>query len=57
MAQIPKFPSDGWGMFLEKAPNFTRVEMDKHVGSSGKKVGAGMHHSLPAGLAKAKTYL
>lgn len=57
MAQIPKFPSDGWGIFLEKAPNFTRVEMDKHVGSSGKKVGVGMHHSLPTGLAKAKTYL
>ena len=56
-AQIPKFPSDGWGISLEKAPRFTGVEMDKHVARSGKSMGAGMHLSLPTGLAKAKTYL
>ena len=36
MAQIPKLPSDGWGISLEKAPHFIRVEMDKHVARSGK---------------------
>ena len=56
-AQIPKFPADGWGISLEKSPHFTRVEMDKHVARSGKNMGAGVHLSLPTGLAKAKTYL
>ena len=31
--------------------------MDKHIARSGKNMGAGMHPSLPTGLAKAKTYL
>ena len=57
MAQIPKFPADGWAISLEKAPHFIRVEMDKHVTRSGKNMGAGVHLSLPTGLAKAKTYL
>ena len=56
-AQIPNFPADGWGISLEKSPHFTRVEMDKHVVRSGKNMGAGVHLSLPTGLAKAKTYL
>ena len=57
MAQIPKFPCDGCGISLKNAPHFARVEMDKDVARSGKNVGAGMHHSLPTGLAKAKTCL
>ena len=57
MAQIPKFPADGWAISLERAPHFIRVEMDKHVTRSGKNMGAGVHLSLPTGLAKAKTYL
>ena len=40
-AQIPKFPADGWGISLERAPHFTRVEMDKAVARSGKNMGAG----------------
>jgi len=56
-AQIPKIPSDGWGISLEEAPHFAGVELDKHVARSSKNMGAGMHLSLPTGLAKAKTHL
>lgn len=53
----PKIPSDGWGLSLEKAPLFTRAEMDKHIGQSGKHIGGEKHHSVPTGFRKAKTYL
>lgn len=53
----PKIPSDGWGLSLEKAPLFTRAEMDKHSGQSGKHIGGEKHHSVPTGFRKAKTYL
>ena len=43
LAQIPKFPSDSWGISLEKAPHFARVEMNKHVARSSKNMGTGMH--------------
>ena len=56
-AQILKIPSDGWGISLEEAPHFTGVELDKHIARSSKIMGAGMHLSLPTGLAKAKTHL
>ncbi|XP_044173980.1 uncharacterized protein LOC114948627 isoform X2 [Acropora millepora] len=56
-AQILKIPSDGWGISLEEASHFTGVELDKHIASSSKIMGAGMHLSLPTGLAKAKTHL
>ena len=52
-----KFPADGWGISIEKAPHFARVEMNKHVARWSKNIGAGVHLSLPIGLAKAKTYL
>lgn len=55
----PKIPSDGWGSSLEKAPLFTRAEMDRHIGKSGKQIGGDKHahHSVPTGFKKAKTYL
>ena len=55
----PKIPSDGWGLLLEKAPLFTRAEMDRHIGMSGKHIGGDKHahHSVPTGFKKAKTYL
>ena len=55
----PKNPSDGWGSSLEKALLFTRAEMDRHIGKSGKHIGGDKHahHSVPTGFKKAKTYL
>ena len=55
----PKIPSDGWELSLEKAPLFTRAEMDRHIGMSGKHIGGDKHahHSVPTGFKKAKTYL
>lgn len=55
----PKIPSDVWGLSLEKVPLFTRAEMDRHIGMSGKHIGGDKHahHSVPTGFKKAKTYL
>ena len=53
--RTPKFPTEGWGTSLSKAPFFSRVEIDKHISQSGKTVG-GSNHTLPTGLMKAKTY-
>ena len=53
----PKFPSSGWSVSLDKAPFFSRVEIDRHISQSGKSVGGSQHHTLPTGLTKAKTYL
>ena len=55
----PKIPSDGRGSSLEKALLFTRAEMDRHIGKSGKHIGGDKHahHSVPIGFKKAKTYL
>ena len=55
----PIIPSDGWGLSLEKVPLFTRAEMDRHIGMSGKHIGGNKHahHSVPTGFKKAKTYL
>ena len=53
----PKIPSDSWGLSLEKAPLFTRAEMDKHIGQSGKHISGEKHHSVPTSFRKAKTYL
>ena len=55
----PKIPSDGWGSSLEKALLFTRAEMDRHIGKSGKHIGGDKHahHSVPIGFKKAKTTL
>jgi hypothetical protein len=39
-----KFPTDGWGTSLSKAPFFSRVEIDKHIKESGKNVGGGSYH-------------
>jgi hypothetical protein len=52
-----KFPTDGWGTSLSKAPFFSRVEIDKHIKESGKNVGGGSYHTLPTGLMRAKAYL
>ena len=54
---IPKFPTDGWGTSLSKAPFFSRVEIDKHIKESGKNVGGGTYHTVPTGLMRAKAYL
>ena len=55
----PKFPLDGWGSSLEIAALFTRAEIDRHIGKSGKHIGGDKHayHSVPAGFKMAKTYL
>ena len=51
----PKIPSDGWGSSLEKAPLFTRAEMDRHIVKSGKHIGGDKHahHSVLTGFKKA----
>ena len=56
---VIKVPSDGWGTSLVKAPLFTRADMDRHIGKSGKNIGGEKHahHSVPTGFKKAKTYL
>jgi len=53
----PKIPSDRWVSSLEKAPVFTRAEMERHIGTSGKHIGGDKHahHSVPRGFKKAKT--
>ena len=52
----PKYPSDGWGKSLEKMPTFSRVEMNQHIESSGKRVGNADHHSIPTNLRRARTF-
>jgi len=51
------FPANGWGTSLAKGFMFTRAEIEKHVGNSGKKYRNSEHHSLPTGLQKAKAFL
>jgi len=51
------FPANGWGISLAKGPMFSRAEIQKHVGNSGKKYRNSEHHSLPTGLQKAKAFL
>ena len=53
----PKYPSDGWEKSLQRMPPFTRAEMNQHIKRSGKRVGNTDHHSIPANLRKAKTFL
>ena len=50
---------NGWESSLEKAPLFTRAQMDRHIVKSGKHIGGDKHahHSVPTGFKKAKTYL
>lgn len=57
VAHKPKVPEYGWGTSLDKCPLFTRAEVEKHVAKSGKNIGGELHHSLPTGLRKAKTFL
>jgi len=52
-----KFPSDGWGISLEKMPMFTRADMNRHIMNSGKSFANKDHHSVPTGLRKAKRFL
>ncbi|PFX29627.1 hypothetical protein AWC38_SpisGene5601 [Stylophora pistillata] len=40
-----KIPSECWGSSLEKAPLFTKAEMDRHIGKSGKHIVEGEHKS------------
>ena len=44
---------------LSKLLFFTRAEMDRHIGKSGKNIDGEKHahHSVPTGFKKAKTYL
>ena len=55
--QRVKFPSTGWGTSLEKMPEFSRADMNRHIISSGKNLADKDHHSIPTGLRKAKTFL
>ena len=50
------FPNTGWNTSFEKAPFFTRAEVDRHIKKSGKRVES-LNHSVPTGMQRAITYL
>ena len=50
-------PANGWSTSLEKAPMFTRAEVDEHIRNSGKRFfGSNTHYSLPNGVRKAMAF-